>query len=143
MTFKQWFVSGVQLIWATSRQSFYSAYAMRKSMMQKMPYYGISVLLRQATPKRSLTSLSAMSMAAASLQHATLALTWCRRAADLGNPSAQCHLGFILEYGKGVAIDVAQAVAWYTRAAEASNASAQFNLALCYENGKGVAADAC
>ena len=50
-------------------------------------------------------------------------------------------LGFMYEYGRGVAQDLSQAAAWYYKAAQQGNGVAQCNLGLMFENGRGVAQD--
>ncbi len=65
-----------------------------------------------------------------------------RKAADAGNPLAQCAMGDICaKAANGVPVDAAQAVAWYQKAAEQGYAVAQFRLALKYSRGTGVKMD--
>ena len=64
-----------------------------------------------------------------------------RKAAKLGNASAQYNLGNCYYNGEGVDKDYKQAVFWYTKAAEQGNAFAQNNLGNCYYNGEGVDKD--
>lgn len=52
----------------------------------------------------------------------------CKRAAERGNATAQCGLGYMYGTGKGVERDYEEAVKWYRRSAEQGNASAQCNL---------------
>ncbi len=53
------------------------------------------------------------------------ALRWYRRAAVQGYASAEYHLGFLYEHGRGVPVDQAEAVRWYRRAAAQDHAPAQ------------------
>jgi TPR repeat protein len=60
-----------------------------------------------------------------------------RRAALRGLPSAQLALSTLLEYGRGLERDPAQALVWLKKAARAGNGSAANNIAIMYrENGK-------
>lgn len=62
-------------------------------------------------------------------------------AAEQGDIRSQIDLGHAYKYGRGVAIDYAEAVKWYRRAAERDDAVAQiahFNLGDMYRLGKGV-----
>jgi TPR repeat protein len=69
------------------------------------------------------------------------ALRLCRPLAEQGSANAQTELGFMYEYGQGVAEDYAEAAKWYRKAADQGNASAQHNLGLMYAQGQGVALD--
>jgi tetratricopeptide (TPR) repeat protein len=69
------------------------------------------------------------------------AIRWYRRAADQGNPHAQNNMGWLYEYGRGVAQDYGEAMRWFRLAAEQGNDSAQSNIGRLYENGWGVAQD--
>ena len=62
-------------------------------------------------------------------------------AADGGDATAQCNLGYCLEMGEGITADAAQAVELYRKSAEQGNAAACFNLARCFVNGTGVEPD--
>ena len=62
-------------------------------------------------------------------------------AAQNGDPVAQYIIGRCYQFGKGVAIDMPQAVCWYTKAAESGNALAQNNLGHCLQVGLGVSKD--
>lgn len=61
--------------------------------------------------------------------------------AEAGDAKAQNELGDVFFEGKGVSIDLTEAVKWYIKATEQGNADAQKNLGNCYYNGKGVAKD--
>jgi TPR repeat protein len=50
-------------------------------------------------------------------QDYTEAVIWCRKAADLGNASAQYNLGIMYAQGQGVPLDYVQAHLWINRAA--------------------------
>ena len=58
-----------------------------------------------------------------------------------GKAAAQCSLGVMYEFGKGVPQDYAQAATWYRKAAEQGDANAQFNLGVSYALGQGVPQD--
>jgi tetratricopeptide (TPR) repeat protein len=62
------------------------------------------------------------------------------RLADQGDAKAQTYLGFMYEYGQGVAQDYAQAVMWYRKAADQGYAPAQTGLGEI-EGGHGVPQD--
>jgi len=65
-----------------------------------------------------------------------------RKAADAGNPLAQCAMGDICaKTASSVPADAAQAVVWYQKASEQGYAVAQFRLALKYSRGTGVKMD--
>ncbi|MCF7686947.1 MAG: lipase maturation factor family protein [Cephaloticoccus sp.] len=66
------------------------------------------------------------------------AAKWFRRAAELGQASAQFNLALILAQGDGVPKDVAQAMQWCRRAAEQGLADAQDQLGIMYLSGEGV-----
>lgn len=60
------------------------------------------------------------------------------RAAVGGLPEAQFNVAVMLDSGRGVTPDVAQAAIWYARAASRGNKRAAFNLGQLYEAGQGV-----
>ena len=63
----------------------------------------------------------------------------CRRAAEMGNADAQCHLGFWYFEGKhGLEKDIAESNRWFFEAARQGNDVAQFQIGLKYEIGRGV-----
>ena len=68
-------------------------------------------------------------------------MKWYRKAANQGDASAQCHLGYCYKNGQGVRQDDAEAVKWYRKAANQGHAAAQFNLGNCYYKGQGVRQD--
>src|ERR1044071_6647210 len=59
-------------------------------------------------------------------------------AAERGDPRAQAYLGFMYQYGRGVAQNYALATYWYRRSAEQGNATAQHLLGLMFDKGLGV-----
>jgi hypothetical protein len=61
-----------------------------------------------------------------------------QKAAQIGNPSGQLHLGVMYEFGQGVAVNYAEAFRLYTKSANAGNSGAQKTLGLLYEEGKGT-----
>ena len=80
-------------------------------------------------------------LAAAASRADIPALTRLRKAAELGSPSAQFHLGVLYLLGRGVDQDLRQAATWVTRAAEQGHAAAQFRLGAMYDHGDGVDSD--
>jgi TPR repeat protein len=69
------------------------------------------------------------------------AMYWYRRAADQGNSQAQNNIGWLYEYGRGVALDYSEVMRWFRLAAEQGSAPAQCNIGLLYENARGMAQD--
>jgi len=69
------------------------------------------------------------------------AVIYLMKAAEAGNPQAQCDLGTLYYQGKHVTKDQTTAVKWFTKAAVGEWALAQWNLALCYIDGIGVGRD--
>ncbi len=64
-----------------------------------------------------------------------------RLAAAQGDASAQDNLGYMFDYGLGVARDRAEALRLYRFSAAQGLADAQYNLGFVFENGQGVARD--
>ena len=75
----------------------------------------------------------------------TRGLVWLgrryKRAAQQGDPDAQCNLGWMYASGQGTEADDAQAVFWYQKAVVKGHAVAECNLGNCYHDGRGVAKD--
>lgn len=69
---------------------------------------------------------------------ARLAFDIYRRAAEAGLPEAQFNVAIMLDSGRGVAADVAQAATWYARAASHGIRRAAYDLGQLYEAGQGV-----
>ena len=69
------------------------------------------------------------------------AVKWYRKAAEQGNASGQCDLGWMYQNGYGVTQDYAEALYWYRKAAEQGYARAQRGLGWMYQNGYGVTKD--
>jgi Sel1 repeat len=69
---------------------------------------------------------------------ARLAFDMYRRAAEAGLPEAQFNVAIMLDSGRGVSPDVAQAATWYARAASHGIRRAAYNLGQLYEAGQGV-----
>lgn len=69
------------------------------------------------------------------------AVSLYEKAANLGDPRAQCALAGCYAGGRGVTRDAAQAAAWYEKAALQGYAKAQNALADLYRNGRGVERD--
>ncbi|TPQ36260.1 sel1 repeat family protein [Bradyrhizobium guangdongense] len=61
--------------------------------------------------------------------------------AERGNATAQSHLGFMFETGRGVPQNYTEAAMWYRRAAEQGDSLAQYSLGLLYDRGQGVPRD--
>jgi TPR repeat protein len=70
-----------------------------------------------------------------------IGLTWLRRAAEQGSPSAQSNLGVLYAEGRDVPRDESQAVFWIRKAALNGDAEGELNLGLAYMNGMGVGQD--
>ena len=68
------------------------------------------------------------------------AAEWYRRAAEAGDATGACNLGYLYETGEGVEQSWDKAVSCYRQAAELGQARGQYLLGWCYEHGKGVAA---
>jgi TPR repeat protein len=62
-------------------------------------------------------------------------------AAERGNARAQAYLGFMYQYGRGVAQNYPLAVYWYRRSAQQGNTTAQHLLGLMFDKGQGVPTD--
>jgi TPR repeat protein len=56
------------------------------------------------------------------------AIKWWRKAADQGNDWAQEKLGYMYQYGQGVAQDYKEAMKWYRKAVVQGNDRAQKSL---------------
>lgn len=69
-------------------------------------------------------------------EYATAYRLWAPLA-DQGDPDAQFYLGFMDEYGQGVARNDVEAFRWYRKAADQDHAFAQFRLGDLYSSGKG------
>lgn len=69
------------------------------------------------------------------------AVSWYRRAAELGYAEAQYNLGFMYYYGKGVKQDLGVALKWFSLSAEQGNKEAMLDIAYMYKLGKGVSVD--
>jgi PQQ-dependent catabolism-associated CXXCW motif protein len=68
-----------------------------------------------------------------------LAMSWFRRAADLGNAAAMNNYGFALDYGvDGTPGDQAEALKWYRRAADLGDPPGLNNLGYAYMNGRAI-----
>lgn len=71
----------------------------------------------------------------------TQALQQWKTLAKLSHAQATYNLGFMYEFGYGVAPNDAQAFNYYLRAAQQGHAQAQHTVAWMYERGKGVKAN--
>lgn len=69
------------------------------------------------------------------------AVSYFRKAAELGHAESQCKLGDCYQLGEGVKKNDTEAVKWFRMAADQGNAYGQYNLAYFYENGLGVKKD--
>lgn len=65
----------------------------------------------------------------------------CKQAAELGDPKAQDHLGYMYSNGQGVKQNKLEAAIWYSKAAEQGNAEEQFDLGVFFELGITVIKD--
>lgn len=72
----------------------------------------------------------------------SLAIGWCRRAAERGHREAQFYMGWMAYYGRGRPTSKAAAFDWYLRAAEAGHTEAQVYTGLMYRKGEGTKRDA-
>ena len=70
-----------------------------------------------------------------------LAFKEFRRLADEGDERAQTAVGYMYQFGEGVAQDYAAAAQWYHRAATKGYAEAQSRLGFLYDRGIGVRQD--
>ena len=70
-----------------------------------------------------------------------MAMTWFRKAADLGNAAAENNVGWLYENGFGVTQNYAEALSWYRKAADGGNVAAQENLGHLFQNGLGTKQD--
>lgn len=67
------------------------------------------------------------------------AVEYFRKAAERGEPCAQCSLGLMVQTGRGVdSPDPELAFSWFRKSAAQDHPEAQYRLALCYENGQGT-----
>ncbi len=69
---------------------------------------------------------------------AGLAYALYHRAAETGMPEAEFNVAAMLDSGRGVRADIAEAATWYARAAAHGDARAAYNLGQLYEAGEGV-----
>jgi uncharacterized protein len=56
------------------------------------------------------------------------AVRWFRKAADQGDADGQGNIGWLYEYGRGVAQDYAEAMRWYRKAADQGHVEAKNRL---------------
>ena len=63
------------------------------------------------------------------------------KAAEQGDPKAQCNLGICYMEGLGVAKDEAEAAKWFSKAAEQGVTHAEYCLGVAYFSGRGVSKD--
>ncbi|WP_028114982.1 AAA domain-containing protein [Ferrimonas kyonanensis] len=70
-----------------------------------------------------------------------LAVSWYRKAAELGHGGAQANLAQCYMIGRGVDKDEPQAAIWFLKAAEQGDPLAQYALGYLYKAGRGVAQD--
>ena len=73
-----------------------------------------------------------------SSENYTEAFKCFQKVAEQGYAPAQCNLGYMYQYGRGVKQDYFKAVEWYQKAADQGQSDAQFNLGLLYYDGEGV-----
>jgi TPR repeat protein len=68
---------------------------------------------------------------------------WYERAAGEGDPAVQDEIGYLCEFGGGVAADPAHALHWYQLSAASAYARDELNLGVPFLRGIGVAPNAC
>jgi uncharacterized protein len=61
--------------------------------------------------------------------------------AEQGNGEAQVYVGYMHEFGRGVAKNPAAALKWFRKSADHKNAEAQFKIGYIYKRGLGVPPD--
>lgn len=72
-------------------------------------------------------------------QNDSLAVKWCRLAAEAGDMLGQLNLGVCYYNGDcGLDVDYKEAVKWFLKAAEQGDAKAQYLTGRCYGHGEGV-----
>ncbi|KAI9319137.1 hypothetical protein BX666DRAFT_1854633 [Dichotomocladium elegans] len=86
----------------------------------------------------AMTSLASLYRAA----HQTEPMVyWFQKAASLGDPSAQRHLGALYKSGLGVEKNYSIAVEWLTKAVHQKDSQAALLLGSCYQNGESLEVD--
>lgn len=58
-----------------------------------------------------------------------------------GDAEAQSELGLMYEYGRGVKLNLKEAVKWHRKAADQKDKESQFHLGMMYDFGRGVRQD--
>jgi hypothetical protein len=66
------------------------------------------------------------------------AAEYWQAAAGNGHTRAQFYLGVCYEHGRGVPMDLSQALRWYRKAGMGGHAAAQYNIAFSYAHGSGL-----
>lgn len=89
-------------------------------------------------PKENAEELLRKGEACYQVQSYEEAVSWYRKAAEMGHPGAMRNLGVCCANGHGVPLSHEEAVSWYLRAANLGDAHAMCWLGLCYANGWGV-----
>ncbi|WP_374357326.1 tetratricopeptide repeat protein, partial [Chitinimonas sp.] len=74
-------------------------------------------------------------------RHDGMALSFWRKAADMGHAEACNAVGYMLELGRGTSKNAAGAVANYRKAAQMLNLNGKYNLGRCYARGIGTEKD--
>ncbi|KAF9340490.1 hypothetical protein BGZ91_001742 [Linnemannia elongata] len=69
------------------------------------------------------------------------AMDWYLKAANQGHAGAQCSVGILHYFGKGVPQDYSQAMDWFLKAANQGQADAQCSIGLMYKRGQGAPQD--
>ena len=72
--------------------------------------------------------MSCITTAEAFARNDEIAVAWYRRAAELGEDTAQYNLGYMYTHGYGVPQDLVHAYMWFTLARAAGNDAAAFAL---------------
>lgn len=91
-----------------------------------------------AKPKEDPAELLRKGIACYRVESYEEAVSWFRRAADMGNAEAMWRLGHCYFWGNGVTKSNKEAVSWFRWAADRGNAEAMNRLGDCYYWGNGV-----
>lgn len=69
------------------------------------------------------------------------AMNFYKEAAKQGSAKAEFNIGYLYDYGWGVAENEQEALKWYLMAAAQGYADAEYNIGILYEKGEGVTQD--
>ena len=107
----------------------------------KMQLRAEGVKNAEIVPEKNIQDLAWAKLPREAVQDFKEAAKWYQKAAERGDPSAQCFLGALNRDGMGVSRDLREAVKWFRRSANQGDWIAQYNLGHCYERGEGVPQD--